>query len=122
MSFLRYFFVCLIGGLFLLASGCGESGEPPNSKEPSPLPPADLPVDIMSFNIRYGVAGDGENSWVYRKEMVAEVIASRDPDIIGMQEAWLFQLSELEEILPQYSYVARTREVDENIGEATCPP
>lgn len=43
-------------------------------------------LKLMTFNIRYGLADDGENRWDNRKHLVIERIQSFDPDIIGMQE------------------------------------
>lgn len=43
-------------------------------------------IKILSFNIRYGTADDGENSWPYRKEMVIERIMAHNPDLLGLQE------------------------------------
>ena len=50
---------------------------------------------IMSFNIRYGSANDGENSWTNRKELLFEVIKEYNPDILGVQEALDFQINAL---------------------------
>ncbi len=43
-------------------------------------------IKAMSFNIRYGIADDGENRWDRRKELVIERITEFEPDLIGMQE------------------------------------
>ena len=32
------------------------------------------PIKVMSFNIRYGAANDGENSWKHRDYLVLETI------------------------------------------------
>ena len=45
------------------------------------------PLKIMSFNIRYGTAKDGENHWTARREMVFEVIREQDADLVGLQDA-----------------------------------
>jgi len=67
-------------------------------------------VAVMSFNIRYGTADDGENSWQYRREFVLDVIREAAPDIIGMQEALSFQLDELRDALPEYAKVGVGRD------------
>lgn len=46
---------------------------------------------VMSFNIRYGTAKDGENHWDKRKELCASRITVFKPDILGLQEALKFQ-------------------------------
>jgi endonuclease/exonuclease/phosphatase family metal-dependent hydrolase len=43
-------------------------------------------IRVMSFNLRYGGADDGDNSWAHRKELVAERIRHFDPDLLGLQE------------------------------------
>jgi mRNA deadenylase 3'-5' endonuclease subunit Ccr4 len=40
----------------------------------------------MTFNIRYGLADDGENRWENRKSLVIERIRAFDPDLLGLQE------------------------------------
>ncbi len=40
----------------------------------------------MSFNIRYGLAEDGENHWDKRKSLVMDRIKTFDPDLLGLQE------------------------------------
>jgi endonuclease/exonuclease/phosphatase family metal-dependent hydrolase len=67
---------------------------------------------IMSLNIRYGTADDGENSWVYRREAVAERIAAAAPDVLGLQECLWFQAEYLDEQLPDYQWFAVGREAD----------
>lgn len=67
-------------------------------------------VAVMTFNIRYGTADDGENSWKYRREFVFDVIREAVPDIIGMQEALAFQLNELRDALPGYAKVGVGRD------------
>ena len=41
--------------------------------------PAEL--SVMSFNIRYGTANDGENRWENRREMVCDLIRQYDCDL-----------------------------------------
>ena len=43
-------------------------------------------IKIMSFNIRYGLAEDGENHWDKRKSLVISRIHAFQPDLLGMQE------------------------------------
>ncbi|MFT3894498.1 MAG: endonuclease/exonuclease/phosphatase family protein [Anaerolineales bacterium] len=60
---------------------------------------------IMTFNIRYGLADDGENRWDNRKRLVIERIKSFDPDIIGMQECRDdFQAKFVQSQLPEYEF------------------
>ena len=49
------------------------------------------PVRAMSFNIRLGVAKDGDNHWEKRKETVVQAITEFAPDFVGTQETYEFQ-------------------------------
>lgn len=71
---------------------------------------------VMSFNIRYGSAKDGDNHWEKRKQNVVATIASYKPDILGTQETLKFQAEFLKSGLEEYSYFGRSRE-DNNTGE-----
>ena len=46
----------------------------------------DKSIRVMSFNIRYGTANDGEDHWSKRKEFLVETIATFGPDLLGTQE------------------------------------
>lgn len=80
----------------------------------APLHAAEL--DVMSFNIRFGSAKDGDNSWPQRKELVVETIQRRAPDLLGLQESVDFQVEYLAEALPEYEVysVPRTPEGGES--------
>ncbi|UCF20030.1 MAG: endonuclease/exonuclease/phosphatase family protein [Gemmatimonadota bacterium] len=74
-------------------------------------------ISVMSFNLRYGTADDGENSWPNRRELAFQVIREQAPDVIGTQEALRFQLDELREALPEYGEVGVGRDDGESTGE-----
>lgn len=61
------------------------------------------PIRVMSFNIRYGTAKDGENVWENRKNFVAETVRAFDPDLLGTQETLAFQRDDLLARLPGYA-------------------
>ncbi|MDC0278877.1 endonuclease/exonuclease/phosphatase family protein [bacterium] len=65
---------------------------------------------VMSFNIRNGKANDGDNSWLHRKQFTADVIRDAKLDLIGLQEAFRFQLNDLREQLPQFEEVGVGRD------------
>lgn len=75
---------------------------------------------VMSFNIRYGTAKDGENHWDKRKLFVAETIATYDPDLLGTQETIGFQKDFLAAQLPGYTSVGVGREDGKQSGEMTA--
>jgi len=75
-------------------------------------------IKVMSFNIRLGVAKDGENRWDLRKELVVKTIREYNPDLLGLQEVFPMQEEYLRENFPGYVYYGRSRLVDPNDGEA----
>lgn len=79
--------------------------------------PQGKPLDVMSFNIRYGTANDGENSWDHRREMVVDVLRRHEPDVVGLQEALLFQIEEILEALPGYAMIGAGRDDGKLLGE-----
>ncbi len=72
---------------------------------------------VMSFNIRFGTANDGENAWPHRKELVVEAIAHYSPDLLGLQESVDFQVEYLAEALPEYEIYSVPRSPD---GGESC--
>jgi endonuclease/exonuclease/phosphatase family metal-dependent hydrolase len=76
-----------------------------------------LELHVMSFNIRYGSANDGENHWKNRREMVFDVIRDQDSDVIGLQEALRFQIDEIRKALPLYGEIGVAREDGRTDGE-----
>ncbi len=79
-------------------------------------PPVTL-VRVMSFNIRYGTARDGDNAWPHRRQAVFGVIRDFGPDILGTQETLAFQLDELLEAFPSFAAVAAGRDDGREAGE-----
>jgi endonuclease/exonuclease/phosphatase family metal-dependent hydrolase len=72
---------------------------------------------IMTFNLRYAKAKDGNNSWQYRKNLIPKVINLYSPDLLGVQESVMEQSDYISEHCPQYYYYGVGR--DENgTGEA----
>ena len=69
---------------------------------------------VMSFNIRYGTASDGENHWDHRREFVVSTIRAFNPDLLGTQETLGFQRDYLAEHLPEYEVLG----VGRNDGKA----
>jgi endonuclease/exonuclease/phosphatase family metal-dependent hydrolase len=64
--------------------------------------PAQAPVRVMTFNIRYGTANDGAHRWPNRAAHVIATIRDYAPHVLGIQEALRFQLDELGRALPGY--------------------
>lgn len=102
MKIIGFILACLAG----LLTGC------------SSAPPADsIDLRVMTFNIRYGTANDGDNHWDNRRDMVPAVIVTHHADIVGVQEALHFQVEELERTLPTYSRLGVGRDDGAAKGE-----
>lgn len=80
-------------------------------------PAAEVPLLVMSFNIRYGTAQDGDDSWPLRAALAAALIDSVAPDVLGLQEALRFQLDELHAVIPGYGEVGVGRDDGREAGE-----
>lgn len=76
-------------------------------------------ITTMTFNIRYGTADDGTNSWFYRAGGVIDMINDQKPDIIGMQEVLHEQMALLKDYL-SYKCVGVGREDGKKGGEHMC--
>ena len=85
--------------LALLTSACFAQAEP-------------ITLEVMSFNIRFGTANDGENSWENRRDLVVKMLQERAPDIVGTQECLDFQADYVVEKLPEYRWFGVGREAD----------
>ncbi|MBI5032179.1 MAG: endonuclease/exonuclease/phosphatase family protein [Chloroflexi bacterium] len=67
-------------------------------------------IRVMSFNIRYGTANDGEQRWDKRKELVIRRIQAFAPDLIGLQECRDDAQAEyVKNNLPDYQFIGVRR-------------
>ncbi|MHC4430564.1 MAG: endonuclease/exonuclease/phosphatase family protein [Planctomycetota bacterium] len=87
------------------------------SAEPHETAANAFELRVMSFNIRYGSAGDGENHWPNRREMVFDVIRRQRSDVVGLQEALRVQIDEIREALPAYGEIGVARDDGKTKGE-----
>ncbi len=95
----------LIAGCLLLASTVAVAQE--------------ITLRVMTFNVRYGTAFDGDNSWSKRKDTVVNCIKQYDPDILGMQECLAMQADYIVENMPGYRWVGVGRDQNGK-GEMTA--
>lgn len=72
---------------------------------------------VMTFNIRYDEPRDGVNAWPNRKQKVADVIRFHKADLVGVQEALLTQLKDLEKLLPDFASCGVGRTDGKDAGE-----
>ncbi|MFC1662333.1 endonuclease/exonuclease/phosphatase family protein, partial [Gemmatimonadota bacterium] len=64
----------------------------------------------MTFNIRYGSAEDGPNSWPARRGLVGDIISRHTPDVLAIQEGLPFQLDDLGNVLNGYRKLGQHRD------------
>lgn len=72
---------------------------------------------VMSFNIRYGTAQDGDDAWPHRRDLVFATIRDAAPHVVGVQEALAFQLDEIQQALPRYLRIGVGRDDGREAGE-----
>lgn len=79
-------------------------------------------VTMMSFNIFYDRScGCLDNTcerrcmpdWSGRGHLVVETIADAAPEVVGLQEAYIWQVQELIAALPKFGYVGRAADADQ---------
>jgi endonuclease/exonuclease/phosphatase family metal-dependent hydrolase len=78
---------------------------------------APAPVRVMSFNVRYGTARDGDNHWDKRKDFLASTITAFNPDLLGTQETLAFQRDFLAEKLKTHTAFGAGRDDGKDRGE-----
>lgn len=72
---------------------------------------------MMTFNIRYGTAPDGEDQWSNRKPLLFRVVGEHQPDVVGLQEALRFQIEEIVAAVPGYAFLGVGRDDGKAAGE-----
>ncbi len=79
-------------------------------------------IKVMTYNIRCGYCEDSSsvNNWSKRKYFVAYLIRNHNPDLIGLQEAEMFQVKDLIEMLDEYDWYGVSREDGKEGGESTA--
>jgi endonuclease/exonuclease/phosphatase family metal-dependent hydrolase len=78
---------------------------------------ASAKLTVVSFNIRFGTASDGDNHWDKRREFLVETIKTLNPDLLGTQETLGFQRDYLAKELAEYDYSGVGRDDGKEAGE-----
>lgn len=76
-----------------------------------------MDLRVMTFNIRYGTANDGDNAWKHRDSFVVDVIKQFNPDLLATQEVLGFQAEHLRKNLPDHRHHGVSREDGQEDGE-----
>src|SRR5262249_21298638 len=66
----------------------------PRRKPPMPR------LTIVTFNVRYGTAHDGENHWERRWPVFGEAVRGLAADVLCLQECLAFQLDHVHHVWP----------------------
>lgn len=74
-------------------------------------------TQVMTFNIRYDNANDGENRWDARQSEVTHMLQYYHPDFIGVQEAMHHQMQYIDDQLTEYDYIGVGRDDGREKGE-----
>ncbi|MBA3700200.1 MAG: endonuclease/exonuclease/phosphatase family protein [Planctomycetes bacterium] len=74
-------------------------------------------LTVMSFNVRYGTAKDGDNHWDQRKDLCASRVTHFNPDVLGLQESLAFQNEFILAQCPGYTAVGVARDDGKQAGE-----
>ena len=98
------FVILLSLAVLLLCGGCGNSQK-------------DVEIKYISYNIRNSRANDGDNAWDIRKPATKEMIDKEQPDVFGLQEAYIEQLQYIDNNFPNYSRVGVGRDDGKEEGE-----
>ncbi len=78
-----------------------------------------LNLRSITYNLRYDNPEDPV-VWADRKEKIADLLLSQDPDIFGVQEALEHQSAELQALLPSYARYSVGRDDGKLAGEQTA--
>jgi endonuclease/exonuclease/phosphatase family metal-dependent hydrolase len=84
------------------------------------VPSVAAPLRVMSFNVRYATAPDGENAWPHRTELFFATIGAFAPDLIGFQEVIAVQHDALTARMPDYGLSGVARDDGLRQGEWSC--
>lgn len=74
-------------------------------------------IRVMSYNIRLGVADDGDNCWDKRRIATPAMLDAIRPDVFGVQEAYTFQLDYIYSECPRFAGVGVGRDDGKDDGE-----
>ena len=102
-----------------LTASCASSLVPSAADPTATTPMPTSVLRVMSYNIRCGSCEkvDDPNHWSRRKSLVAQTIRSVQADLVGLQEAELFQVRDLIALLPEYDWMGVGRDDGAEKGE-----
>ena len=75
---------------------------------------------FLSYNVRYATLDDGPNAWPERRDGVADLVRSTEPDVVCFQEVWETQFDDLADRLPGYAWVRERTSSGEHTPVGYC--
>ena len=87
------------------------------AQAPAPQSVTGAPLTVMSFNLRYGSANDGDNHWLKLREQLFALLREHQADVVGLQEVLHSQIAEILQAVPGYAYVGVGRSDGRQAGE-----
>lgn len=64
-----------------------------------------IEITVMTVNLRFGLAEDGDNSWPDRKHLMEQLLRRYPADLIGFQESNHFQTEFLSTVLDGHEFI-----------------
>ena len=69
-------------------------------------------VRVLSANVRYATASDGDHAWDKRAPMAIEALVAAKPDVLGLQEALDHQVEAIHRAFPGHAVIGEGRDRD----------
>jgi endonuclease/exonuclease/phosphatase family metal-dependent hydrolase len=95
--------------LILILGGCASSLLQFNATAQTATTGAPGTLTVMTYNVKFASA-NSPNSWPQRRPLMAELISTIAPDVIGTQEGLYGQLQDLAADLPAYQWIGLGRD------------
>ncbi len=102
--------------LYLLAAVLS-AGAPKPACAGEAMGPGEASFRVMSYNVRYATAPDGENAWAKRRDIFFEPIERFQPDLIGFQEVLAVQYDAIAERMTGHAFSGVARDDGRRQGE-----
>ncbi len=74
-------------------------------------------ITFGSYNIRNGVSDKVKNTWADRWQVLCDVINYEAPLVLGVQEAYKFQIDDMLKVMPEYAVIGSGRDDGKDKGE-----
>lgn len=74
-------------------------------------------MNIVTYNVRLGIASDGENAWPNRADKVSDLLRFHEVDIFGIQEPFRNQIDDIQNHLPDFQWIGVGRDDGADKGE-----